>query len=249
MSKFESHNLYSILNIPIHIIADDQQNIYQLMSLIDGDHHENDIVIMNQVIAIFDRYHSYFHFEQSFASLLCAYVFYLSKKADLVDKYLKKAVFQDPLNNIAVNFPQYMQNLLIHPNLDFLQNYIKHYFYEQDFLCFAVRKFHNLTQIKLIDAATNLVLSGNHQDCITLLASATYKSHRISNTLAMAHLISQDLPNAKLNALKSLTLLEQQHLKYHQLASHLYLKRATLFTKLNLIDLAKNDHIKAADFI
>lgn len=239
------YNLYDILNIPDNIITNSSNNIYNIIDNITND--EKGVITFNRVITIINKFHSYFHFEQSFANLLCAYIANIKGFHDLVETYLQKAIFQDHLNDIATKFFDYLAILQPDEHLKFIQNYNKHYVYEINFLHFAISNFTILSELKALDNGINCIYNHRAEYGISLLLSCGYKSHRTGINLAIGYLIKSDLDSAMDYASQTLSLLEANHLKFHKLAASFYLKRAILFDKLGRVDLAKNDRLHASN--
>jgi hypothetical protein len=92
--------LYKLLNIPNEVIIN-----YNL-DLDDGDLNH-----LNNSVAIINKFHSYFHFEQSFLYLIAAYINYLMSNKQEQEYFLEKAIFQDHLNIQALNFNTYHDDI------------------------------------------------------------------------------------------------------------------------------------------
>jgi hypothetical protein len=113
--KFLDHqiNIYEILNIPTSIISNDDYNVNHFLALIaDSSNCHNNLIYINQVISIIEKFHSYFHFEQSWAYTICAYTKCAAGNFDNAKHFLAKALFQDPINEFAINLPSNVSAIL-----------------------------------------------------------------------------------------------------------------------------------------
>ncbi len=233
------NNLYAILNIPESIILDKNLSLHYHLSLVDFN---NDAAIkiqsMNTVINILNKFHSYFHFEQSFAYIVCAYVHSLMLDTSSQERFLAKAIFQDPNNAIALDFEEAQ-------DVNTLLNYDKHYIYEKTFLHFAIGGFHHLPVLSALDDAIEKVWFFGQTDDI--FQEYNYESHRVYVTRAIAALFLKQYDLALSNIEKAIAMLETSHLNYHRFAASMYLKRAAVFEKFGEYALAKNDRVKAKD--
>jgi hypothetical protein len=215
--------LYKILNIP-----DDVINVCAL------DLHDGDLDSLNNSILIINKFHSYFHFEQSFLYLIAAYINYLIGYEDAKKLYLEKAIFQDHNNIQALEFE------MLKDDLDQLLVYNKHYKYERDFLSFALGDFNKTKDLILLD---EFISSGEKN------SECNYQSHRLYFAKSMKYLLSNKLDNALLEIYKSVKMLENSHQSYHKLASDIYAKRSDMFKSMGQVELAGNDMVKSRDFV
>lgn len=87
MKRFLSVNMYECLGVQ------DAQSFQYEINLSVNDY----IKIMNEQIHFFEKFHSYFHFEQSYFHLLLA-----KSSLEICEENLKAAIFQDPLNYEAM---------------------------------------------------------------------------------------------------------------------------------------------------
>jgi hypothetical protein len=221
-----SLNLYNILNIPEHIII--ENNIHDILQT---ETLEN----LNQAVSILNKFHSYFHFEQSFAYLLAAYIVHLKEDAHSTQEYLTKAIFQDHLNEQALNFYN-------NASLAYIFFYNKNIRYEKDFLTFAIGKFVLPKEVELLDNAIELSISSKIVD-----TEINYKSHRLDCMKTIIAIYNKELDLANIYVQNAINSIENSHKNYHQFASMVYLKRAEIFELEGQIDLAKNDRLKAKD--
>ena len=218
-------NLYQILNIPEHIILDPENNIHNMLEKRD----------LNQAIFIVNKFHSYFHFEQSFAYLLAAYIANLKEDELSTKEFLTKAIFQDHLNEQALNFHN-------NASLAYMVSYNKNIRYEKDFLNFAIGRFELSAEVKLLDNAIELSMSSKIVD-----TEINCKSHRLDFVKTILAIYNKELEVANIWIKNAIESLESSHKNYHKFASEVYLKRAEIFESQGQIDLAKNDRVKAND--
>ncbi len=230
-------DIYEILNIAPDIISNDSNNVnYWLALIATSNNYHHNLTYINQIIAIIEKFHSYFHFEQSFAYTISAYTKRAAGNFGDAKHYLAKAQFQDPINKLAQNLPDQLSAVLA---------YDKNYQYEQEFLRFVAKEFKTTQQLKSLDRAIRYVYLGKIRDAQILLQDFSYDSHRFWLIKAISHLYDHDL----LNALKCIEqvgkMLEISHQNYHQYAAGIYQLRAKTFSALGHDQVAKNDLIKA----
>jgi hypothetical protein len=262
-------NLYNILNIPEHIIL--ENNIH---TILQNETLEN----LNQAVSIVNKFHSYFHFEQSFAYLLAAYIAHLKKDEHSRKDYLTKAIFQDHINEQALNFHD-------NASLSYIFSYNKNIRYEKDFLQFSIGKFTPSSEVELLDNAIEFSISSKIVDTeiipcsiandhvvelhdlhcapinyrlalldacspsihLALKNGINYKSHRLDCVKTIIAIYNRELDLANIFIQNGIDSIEASHKNYHQFASSVYLKRAAIFESQGQIDLAKNDRVKAGD--
>ena len=198
-------------------------------------------VYLCQAIVSLDKFHSYFHFEQSFVCSLLAYMCSLKQdKAEVAD-FAAKALFQDPLNHVAKDF-QAGKSV----SWSGLISYDKNYRYEQGFLKFVGGAYKPHPEIITLDQALEHLFD---QPKSKKLPAKYKKSLRcmkhLSHRLHIARALDEDGADALKHAKAALSCLESSHKAYHQYAASLYRSRADLFKKLGQIDLSKNDIIRA----
>lgn len=233
------NNLYKILHINESKLFRKSRNINNIeTSRIGG---------ISQLILYTDKFHSYFHFEQSFAYLFCAYIYHKMGKKEKVQKYLEKSLFQDHTNPIALNFEN--------PTIIDIFKYDRHFRYEDDFLDFAIGG-HLLDEFaEYIDVGTYLLLE-SFEDGGGAFFRAPKESlieydpkctHRLAILHALNEIKQDNLASALTYALEAARNLEDAHKDYHKFASELYKKRARAFDKSGQQELSKNDYIKAED--
>ena len=221
-------NLYKILNIPEYIILNDDNNIHKLLS-------QNTLETLHKAISIVNKFHSYFHFEQSFAYLLAAYIMYLKKDDASTKEYLTKAIFQDHINEQALNFYN-------NASFAYIVSYNKNIRYEKDFLHFAIGEFIPSAEVELLDNAIALSTSS-----IIVDTAINYKSHRLDFVKTIIAIYNKELEVANIFIQNAIDSIEIAHKNYHEFASETYLKRAEIFDHYGQVDLAKNDRVKAHD--
>jgi len=92
-------NINSVLLLENYPFKDNHNNIDYLNQLA---YTENDLnkrkLLLDLAITKIEKFHSYFHFEQSFFHLQLAQELIISEKYDLAQEQIKLAIFQDPLN-------------------------------------------------------------------------------------------------------------------------------------------------------
>ncbi|MGV2432554.1 MAG UNVERIFIED_CONTAM: hypothetical protein LVQ98_04255 [Rickettsiaceae bacterium] len=200
-------NLYEILNIPENIIIEEGNNINYFLESPSLDN-------INHAITIVNKFHSYFHFEQSFAYLLCAYIYKLHKLDSLKASYIEKAIFQDHTNSQALAFDDL--------SLQEILRYDRCIKYEKNFLDFAIGDHIILPEIELLDKALALAFRGEYKDASAI--GIDYKSHRSKILEALIYIGAEDIDNALSNILDCINSIEFSHKQYHQYASQIYKK-------------------------
>jgi|GEM_PF-1471321 len=249
MTQHRYPNLYDILNIPEDIILDKSHNINHWLCLVDQSScDEEKLKSMNQVVALINKFHSYFHFEQSFAYTICAYIYHLKSEVALRLEYLEKAIFQDHINRHAIDFDDLIKDEhSIDSHMQLLLAYDKNHYYEKEFLRFAIGEFAAIAEVELMDEAIGHALSGKISEAKSIMNGLDYRSHRLGVCSSIVAIFERDLDSGLEVILKTLKAMENAHQNYHKLASLIYLKRADIFGKLGQVDLAKNDRVKAND--
>lgn len=242
-------NLYTILNIPEHIIL--ENNIHKILEI-------ETLGNLNQAVSIVNKFHCYFHFEQSFAYLLCAYIAYLKDDEHSTKEYLTKAIFQDHINEKALAFNKMIpfvqialeENVIIGniiADLRYLLSYDKHIKYEKDFLKFAIGEFTTIKEIELLDSTLEYVFTFEMNEASKILENLEYKSHRLFFAQTLIAIYNENLDTADIFIQNAIDSIEASHKNYHQFASSVYLKRAEIFECNGQLDLAKNDRVKSRD--
>ncbi len=239
-------NLYDILNIPENIILEQKNNINHWLTLTKSElNTEKKLSHISRSIEIVNKFHSYFHFEQSFCYTLCAYILHLKNDLPTRDEYFGKALFQDRMNNIAIDFCKNIDD----GGLEWVFSYSRNYQYESKFLQFAIGNFEKTQEIELLDQLIELALTKQISKAKVLQKNVSFNSHRlyIAQTIIAIGFNDLDLSLDKIKY--AISLLESSHKKYHQYAGELYGKRAIIFDELGLSDLSKNDKYKSHDLI
>ncbi len=237
-------SLYEILNIPENIILDQNNDINYWLARINDDNKEN-LIYANKAIYIVNKFHSYFHFEQSFAYALGAYVYSMLNEPHFQQECLTKALFQDPQNQQAIDFDKVINHGALINDLEFLLSYDKNLRYEYDFLQFAIGNFKPLKEIEILDQEIKQILSLEN----TIVISSNYHSHRTKIAKTISALLRNNLNEATKQIQEAIKMLEDAHPQYHQFASSTYLKRAKIFSLLGEVELSKNDIRKANDLV
>lgn len=97
--KLIATNINSVLLLENYPFKDNHNNIDYLNQLA---YTENDLnkrkQLLDLAITKIEKFHSYFHFEQSFFHLQLAQELIINEKYDLAQEQIKLAIFQDPLN-------------------------------------------------------------------------------------------------------------------------------------------------------
>ena len=241
-------NLYQILGIPEDIIISQEWNINYWLGLIDStDSILQQIQYLSEAIQISDKFHSYIHFEQSFAYLISAYRHFLQDQSDKVAFYLSRAIFQDHGNKQALGFNQNIKPGHHVENLQFILQYENNFLYEHDFLLFALGSYRSLPSISELDKTMHDLINNIAISQIDEMANACkkldYTSHRVLVAKSLVEIKEKRCNAQSVNML--IQNLEDIHEKYHFFASNLYRKRAQKHNALQYSSLAKNDIIKA----
>lgn len=231
-------NLYSdILNIPEEIIRDNDNNINHILSSTNS----TELMKLNKAVEIVNKFHSYFHFEQSYAYLIVAYLYGTLSDNDNINLYLDKAIFQDHTNSIALDFTgKEFQDVL---------DYDKAIKFEDVFLDFAVGLHDENREVQKLDSGMILALNGDFEEASNHSYNISYNSHRLLLLKSIIFGWQKEYNAALEYALKAAKMLEKSHKDYHQYASNIYRMRAAIFEELGKPDLAKNDIIKAQDLV
>ncbi|MCF8462953.1 MAG: hypothetical protein K9G11_03500 [Rickettsiaceae bacterium] len=235
MDQKNTLDLYIILNIDQNIILTKQNNVNYYLA-----NSEVGIGEITQAIGYIEKFHSYFHFEQSFCYLLLAYIYHHQSDANTRDEYLEKSIFQDHYNIQALDFRNGFES-----NIDEILLYDKHHRYEADFLNFAVGPHDTPKEVELLDDIITKLYELKTQEAKKLLEKLNYNSHRVQVAKGLLKLYSQQEADAVNFFQQACKNLESKHRQYHQYAASIYKKRAQLFFKSQLIELGKNDLVKA----
>jgi hypothetical protein len=216
-------SLYKILNIDHDVIIDRKLDLY-----------DKNLYYLNDSVLIINKFHGYFHFEQSFLYLICAYINWLMSNDKEKTLYLEKAIFQDHNNQQALDFDN------VNKDVKKIFSYNKNYKYERDFLSFALGEFKYIPQLILLD---NFLSSGDEDgDC-------NYQSHRLYFAKSMKYLFKKELDSSLAEIDKAIKMVENSHQSYHFLASDIYAKRSNIFKLMGRLELADNDLVKSHDFV
>jgi len=239
-------NIYFILNIPENIILNKENNINHLLFVFEHENSlEKKLYYVSKIIEIVNKFHSYFHFEQSFCYTLYAYILHLKNDQISKNQYLSKALFQDRINSIALDF----NNKIDTKGLLWLSLYNKNYQYESMFLQFAVGTFEETSEITLLDRLIKLVFDSKIALAVALQDEINYSSHRQYLIKSIIAINLGDLALAEDKIKCAINMLEDSHKKYHKYAAKLYASRAVIFEELGLNDLSKNDIFKFHDLM
>lgn len=231
-------NLYNdILNIPESMIQDNDNNINKVLS----SDNSTDIVKLNRAIEIVNQFHSYFHFEQSYVYIICAYIFRELNDTNNASAYIDKAIFQDHTNEIALSFQK--------SKLEDILSYEKAIKFEDVFLDFAIGKHASNKSIQNLDSSMILALGGDYERAMNLSYNLNYKSHRLEILKSLIFVWQKEFSEALRNILAAAKMLENNHKDYHKYASNIYKMRAEIFQKLGKPELAHNDIIKSQDLV
>lgn len=233
-------DLYKILHINERCIKLPSDKI----NLIRG----TDIASLSKLIDYANKFHSYFHFEQSFAYLLCAFLYKQMGKSEKVEEFLEKSLFQDHTNPIALEFDN--------PTILDILSYDRHFMSEDDFLDFALGDHLIDDLAEYIDMEIyNLErhFKGEEGDSTYKLSKEPLREYDPESTHRMAILHSlyeikrDNIASALTYALEAARNLEDSHQAYHKYASELYKDRARVFEEMGQKSLSKNDLVKAND--
>lgn len=238
--------ILTILNVPSSLVFMKENDLDKYLALsAQAGATDKKCACFSRAIVALDKFHSYFHFEQSFVLTILAYICNLKGDKKHAIECADKAIFQDPLNYVAKNF---LKRKPLTWNA--ITSYDKHFKYEKDFLEFVGGEFkpHAETDILdkviqcLFDKKTKKKLPAKHKK---IVSHTKHTSHRVNIARAVMALNEKKLADSHKHITQALKKLEEAHKAYHQYASMLYKKRADLFNKLGQIDLAKNDLIRA----
>jgi len=208
---------------------------------------KSDIGSLNRAIEYINKFHSYFHFEQSFAYLLCAYCARTLGLESEMKEYLDKSIFQDHTNIFAINFKN--------KDIAELLSYGRNIMYEDDFWDFVLGDHHKDEMIEDLDLAIEYCVRKiqNQEQIIPRVAHEKdfeyhkNTSHRIAFLYSLRHIMLEDFERAFIYAQNMVDNLEASHKRYHEYAAYIYTRRAKVFEELEQESLAKNDLIKAND--
>lgn len=209
---------------------------------------DRDIGSLSKIIEYTNKFHSYFHFEQSFAYLLCAFLYKQMGKEEMMETYLEKSLFQDHTNPIALEFDD--------PAILDILSYDRYFMSEDDFLDFALGDHLIDDLAEYIDLETYRLVQyfkGEEEDSFYKVTKAPLQEYNPDGThrLAILHGLYEfkrnNIASALTYALESVRNLEDSHKAYHMYASELYKERARVFEKVGEKALSKNDLVKAND--
>jgi hypothetical protein len=211
-------NINQCLSLTNENFSDQQYNIdYLAQKLHEDINLEEKLSIANKCINLCEKFHSYFHFEESYFRLL------LAKNLDNQELYIKEleaAIFQDPLNYEA-------KSLLLEvlsPDDERLNDHryigkVNDKKYERD--------FENYSQFLTFAIGESAVIHESPKE------SYWYNFSRYQETAELVLLQS------------TVEIISCNHKLYHCQAAKLYYNRSKIFSSMNCDTLAKNDLIKA----
>ena len=205
-------DLYQILNIDKSLILSKHNNANYYLS--NSDLIQDASVALLQIskaIEIIEKFHSYFHFEQSFCYLLLAYAYYCKKDSPAFDLYLEKSIFQDHCNIQALEFKN--NN---HSTLENILGYDKQHKFETDFLNFAIGLHNSSAAIIDMDQAIANLYAYRTKEAQKLLLNLFYDSHRFYIAQGLLSLFLKKTEEALIFLQKSAKILEIKHQQYHQ---------------------------------
>lgn len=236
------YEIYRILNISQAIISKHEitiahflEQFYQGLSNAKSSLYDK-LEHINTVIRMIEKFHCYFHFEQSWIYTLYAYILHKAGKFDDEIRYVEMALFQDKMNDVVKNDNREISSLF---------KYNKNYLYETAFLKFALGSFKRVKQVKQLDLSIKLIISDRIDDAKILLDDITYDSHRLYTSLAICDIYRADTAASIKNIEKAAKSIETAHQRYHKYAAYIYELRASIFVELQQLDLARNDSVKA----
>lgn len=216
--QFKVVNINRCLSLGDKNFSDHQYNIdYLAQKLYDNINLEEKLPIANRCISLCEKFHSYFHFEESYFNLL------LAKSVDNLElriQALEAAIFQDPLNYEAKKLligilPLGDDRLYDHRYIGDIKDeeYVRDLKDYSGFLHFAIGDSFVFSQPPVESYWHNFELY-EHDKRIELLQSVV-------------------------------ELVSHNHKLYHTEAAKVYFNRHAIFNQLGNDVLAKNDLIKA----
>jgi len=224
-----------VLNIDDHLIADHKNTLEYSINI------EKDL---NKAIAIINKFHSYFHFEQSNIYLNAAKIYKFIGNQELELEFLEKAIFQDHINYEAIaeiaKFDRYLDQA--HGENIKYNSFIK---FERDFIDFSIEHSNFCDKIASLDRALKYFDQDKYKVAEELIVELEFKTHRYyllkTGLLAAKNQISEAI--TFLN--QAIEIIERAHLQYHLVAASTYKARGLRFLSLGDDQLAQNDFIKA----
>jgi len=211
-------NINQCLSLTDENFSDQQYNIdYLAQKLHENINLEEKLSIANRCINLCEKFHSYFHFEESYFRLL------LAKNLDNQELYIKEleaAIFQDPLNYEAKNL--LLEILSSEDERLNDHRYIGHVKtdkYERDF--------------------------EDYSQFLTFAIGESAMAHEPPKE-SYWYNFSRYQERSELALLQStVDIISCNHKLYHGQAAKLYYNRSKIFSSMNCDILAKNDLIKA----
>ena len=218
--QFKVVNINLCLSLEDENFSDDQYNIdYLTKRLHENISLEEKLSITNRCIRLCEKFHSYFHFEESYFNLL------LAKNVDNLElriQALEAAIFQDPLNYEAKKLligilPKDDDRLYDHRYVGDIKDeeYVRDFKDYRGFLHFAIGEAAVFSQPPIESYWHNFELYENEKE-IGILQS-------------IVELVSYN------------------HKLYHTEAAKVYFNRHAIFSQLGNDVLAKNDLVKATN--
>lgn len=239
------NKFYRLLNIPSGVSVKEKSDFAAYSKAISEAPEPKELLtaftdLLNEV----ERFHCYFHFEQSFLYSLSAYALRALGDESGALVYLEKSLFQDRLNDGAKQLLSSINGKETFSLREILE-YSKNYKYERDFLKFALGVFNYTEEIKILDEFSEKLFSGREAGDYLMLKKLSYPSHRKLIAQGFFFLRAESYEKASEFFLKGEKLLESAHRKYHSYASSLYASRSRIFGILGEKDLSKNDKKKS----
>jgi len=226
--KFLSTNINEALSLQDYYFADQGENIDHLTnSLAQSLPIGNKLSIATSCVELCEKFHSYFHFEQSYFHTSLAKLYLELQSTEDAVRQLEKALFQDPLNGEALHLlvrtwsqsenpaevEKYQKHCISHNvNPDDGRSYSRNFRNFTDFLKFAI---------------ANPVERAPIEESYW----AAYEKYQTSSKIE--YLMETVEQAAKCHAL------------YHANAARIYYNRHIVFCELGHHDLAKNDLFKS----
>ena len=201
---------------------------------------------LHRAVGVVNHFHSYFHFEQSNLCLHAAKICEMLQNEQMEIMYLEKAIFQDHLNHEALRRLAKFSSLEIENSL-VSALYDSHIKYEADFLRHSVGNFLHCEKIVKLDGAISSYEEGDIMGALKLVDEMNEGSHRLLLLKANINIHLENYELALSQVDRALLLIEESHKQYHRVASIVYQLRAKEYEDRGLIELAKNDMIKARD--
>ncbi len=226
--EFLSTNIKNCLAILDTHFVDLEEDIDLLSHRLISTHKlEEKLLIATKCVDLCEKFHSYFHFEQSYFHLLLAKLYLERDEKDDAIKQLEKSLFQDHLN---------------HEALDLL---IKYYNETQD--NDELEKYKNHASSYMVKIGRTEVYSRNFSDFEGFLKFAL--SDPVFNepeSQSYWVMYEKYLKSPSVDHLiKTIDIISKNHALYHNNAARIYYNRHLIFQELGDIGLAKNDMIKS----